>query len=104
MILCGNSILIGLDNNRVSSDKINVQLHPLSGANSLEMIDIVKPLAKRNPDRIIVHVATNDLNVKEIDTIKNLEKIRSIIKKTNSQCEMVLSECIIRTDRKGMKT
>ena len=77
MFECGDSIIIGLDNGRASSDKYNVTFHPLSGANSLEIIDLIKPLVKRGPEKIIIHVGTNDLTTGNVDTIGNLEKIRS---------------------------
>ena len=102
VFVCGDSIIIGLDNGRASSDKHNVSFHPLSGGNSLEIIDLVRPLAKRGPDKLIIHIGSNDLTADNVDTIKNLDKIRSVIKDNNPKCEMIVSECTIRKDRKGI--
>ena len=95
-------MISGLDNSRASSESCKVTFHPLSGANSEEVIDFIKPLAKRCPDKIIVHIGSNDLT-KNINTIENLEKIKKVIKNANPKCEMILSECTIRKDRKGME-
>ena len=66
------------------------------------MVDIVKPLARRNPDKMVVHIGSNDLTA-GINTIDNLEKIYNEIKNINTNCEVIISECTIRKDRKGME-
>ena len=79
-------------------------MHPFSGATSGDMIDFVKPLLRRNPDKFILHVGTNDLTQNtDINTHENLQQIVNIIKTTLPKCEIILSQCIIRTDKRGIE-
>ena len=101
VIICGDSIIKGLDNNRASTENCCISFHPLSGGNSFEMIDFVKPLARRNPDKMVIHAGSNDLTVKEgMNTIDNLKKVHAVIKNINPKCEVIFSESSGKTKKK----
>ena len=63
------------------------------------MLDFIRPLAYRNPDSIIVHAGTNDLNeltTKEI--LENYLDIMATTKEINPEIKVVFSSVIQRHD------
>ena len=62
----------------------------------------IKPFTKRKPHRILLHVGTNDLTNQNIDTVENLRQIRKTMKEELPNCELILSTCVKRGDRKGI--
>ena len=68
------------------------------GFTSEDLLDIVKPHAKRKPDLMIIHVGANDLTAvdgdgqrRHIDTENNIMKIRDTILDYSPDTEVVLS-------------
>ena len=75
IIIVGDSLLSnivskGLEKNHPHS--VNVQSH--GGCNSLDIVDHIRPEARKKPDKIILMVGTNDLTNNYIDTIGNLKE------------------------------
>ena len=54
-----------------SERSVTVMKHP--GCSTEDMTDYIKPIARKKPDAILLHVATNDLT-KGINTMKNVRK------------------------------
>ena len=50
--------------------------HP--GCSSEDMVDYVKPMARKKTDTLIIHVGTNDLT-KSVNTMKKVRKCEEII-------------------------
>ena len=69
VIICGDSLLNGIESAGISDVQNKVIVRAFPGASSLDMVDYVKPLVNKKPDIIIVHVGTNDLqeNVQKMD-------------------------------------
>ena len=57
----------------VSRDN-SVKIRCLLGATTDDIIDYVRPTARKKPDMIIIHIATNDIE-NEINTLQNLRKV-----------------------------
>ena len=73
----GDSILNGIEEKGLSK-KHRVRVRPHSGANSEDLTDHIKPIIRRKPDALIIHIGTNDLT-SNIDTVKQLKStIKSI--------------------------
>ena len=73
VIVVGDSItkLLRSDELRTSERSVTVMKHP--GCSTEDMTDYIKPIARKKPDTILLHVGTNDLT-KGINTMKNVPK------------------------------
>lgn len=98
VIVCGDSMVNGLDGNGVSSKLNQVSVRSFSGATSEDMIDYCKPLVSKKPDKLIFHFGTNDLT-KNIENSKaNFESIIEYVKQISPKTEIVLSNICLRMD------
>ena len=80
LLICGDSMLNNIEGNGVSTKSIKAIVRSFPGADSSDMLDYLKPLLnKKKPRYLVLHIGTNDLT-SECDTVKNLEKIREIVK------------------------
>ena len=93
--IIGDSILNNIATHGISR-KVNVAVSNHSGATSEDIIDKIKPIIKKKPDLIIIHIGTNDLT-KKVDTIPNLQSIINRIKKKSAATNLVISS-ILRRD------
>lgn len=102
VFVCGDSMLNSLESNGLSSKRCNTQIRSFSGATSADLIDLIKPVIKKNPDHIIIHIGKNDLTKSNIDTTKNIEKIIDNIQENNVDTKISLSKICLREDRKNV--
>ena len=60
VFIVGDSILKNLQGRKISrTEKVKVSLFP--GCTTMDMKDHIKPILRRNPDAIVMHVGTNSL-------------------------------------------
>ena len=79
-MVIGDSIVKYLRSDELSStDKSN---HP--GCYSGVMVDYVKPVARKKPDTLIIHVETNDLT-KGVNTMKKVRKCVEITRELDNK-------------------
>ena len=73
-VVIGDSIIKGLNEReiRTNNHEIKIKSHP--GASSEDLLDYIKPELRKSPEKVIIHVGTNDLkkNIKTIDNIKQI--------------------------------
>ena len=70
-----------------------------SGATTRDMKDYIKPVQRRNPEKVILHIGTNDIPTKEASVILGEEEdISNEIKRTNPKATTAVSEIITRED------
>ena len=98
VILCGDSMLNGIDSNGVSSKKHQVTVRNFPGATSKDMIDYIKPLTQKKPDVMIIHIGTNDLTKNIENKRSNLKKIVENIKENSPSTDISLSNICLRED------
>ena len=69
--MVGDSILNGINKKGLSKKRhiVKVRSHP--GATSEDLVDHIKPVARRKPDMVILHVGTNDIS----NDVKTLDKL-----------------------------
>ena len=104
VIVCGDSMVNGLDGNGVSSKLNQVSVRSFSGATSEDMIDYCKPLVSKKPDKLIFHFGTNDLS-KNIENSKaNFKNIIEYVKQISPMTEIVLSNICLRMDNPKLDT
>ena len=77
-LIVGDSMIAGIDEKRISGSddeknhkKRNVKVRMFEGAKIVDMYDYIKPLLKKCPANLIVHVATNDTVSKTSSDILN---------------------------------
>ena len=81
---------------RLTGKKISVKTFP--GATTSDMNHYIKPTLDRNPELLVLHVGTNDVQRKEPQEIANEVKslCRSIVR--NGMTRIALSEIVQRQD------
>ena len=62
-IIAGDSILKHLQGRNLSDPQSKVQVSSFPGCSTADMIDHIRPLVRRKPDTIIIHVGTNSLRI-----------------------------------------
>ena len=97
--IIGDSI-INYQDERLHTNKkriVKIRSHP--GATSEDLIDYCKPIARRAPDVIILHVGTNDLDKRDEDSIvENIKKIKNEIVSVSPKTKVLVSLIIGRYD------
>ena len=66
-LITGSSILLGIQEGKLK--RYNAKVRAFSGATVDDMHDYLKPLLKKKPDNIILHIGTNDSVGKSADDI-----------------------------------
>ena len=81
-----------------SERSVTVMKHP--GCSTEDMTDYIKPIARKKPDTILLHVGTNDLT-KGINTMKNVRKcVEAIRELDNSEnIQIGFSSIVHRSDK-----
>ena len=100
VVIIGDSILNGLDELGLQRNH-NVRVRAHFGATSRDIVDHIKPAARKQPDCIIIHVGTNDLT-NGVDTIQNLKLAMEEAKKESPNTDFALSTITIRKDKQAL--
>lgn len=98
VIVCGDSMINGIDNNGISGKHHKSIVKSFSGSTSKDLVHFVKPLVSKKPDILITHVGTNDIT-KNIDTVKYLNEVIAFVKANSPSTEIILSNICKREDR-----
>ena len=85
-------------NGREISSSVKIRSHP--GAATEDLIDYVRPTARKKPKMMVIHSGTNDLTYK-VNTLQKFRKVINVIKENhvNNEIEIVLSSVIHRDDQ-----
>ena len=87
------------DKVRHSNKNRIVRVRSFPGATTEDILDHCKPVARKKPDIIILHVGTNDSKSNEESSIvKNIEEIKETIKKISPITKTMISLIISRYD------
>lgn len=100
VVIIGDSMVKGLQANRLKkSTELDIKVKAFPGSTVSDMHDYMKPSLKNKPDRVIIHVGTNNLKrdepAKVVDEIKNLVHAA---KKISPKSKIAISEIITRED------
>ena len=97
--IIGDSIVKHLDGKKLSNKQRHVYVKSFPGATSDDFIDYCKPIAKRTPDIMVVHVGTNDLKSKDaITVVDNIAKVKETIKTISPKTKVLISTLTNRYD------
>jgi lysophospholipase L1-like esterase len=76
----------------------------LHGATVQDMKDYFRPILRRNPDTIVLHVGTNDVTGNKASKVMDdIDSLCQEIKETNPGVEITLSELTTRDDNPEAK-
>ena len=101
VFICGNSLLNGIDGDGVSTKNFCTVVKSFGGSTSRDMVDYIKPAARKKPDKIIVHVGTNDISKKIENTTENLDLVVKTVKDLSPETQIFVSEICLRNDLMG---
>ena len=92
-VIVGDSIVKGLQQHKLSkAAKQNVGVKCFPGATVGDMSDYIKPVLRRKPDTVILHVGTNNATNKEASEIVNdIDKLCQEVKEIDPNVEIILS-------------
>ena len=100
VIIIGDSMLNGINEEGLSDDRHKVKVKNHSGATTENIRDFIKPEVRKKPDIIIVHVGTNDIT-NNTKSFENYKKITDAIKGCHQirVTKLRISNVIIRKDK-----
>lgn len=96
-LVIGDSILQGLNENRLK--RYNVKIRSFPGSTIDDLYDYIKPLLKKNPTNVVIHCGTNDAARKTAGEIINeLKNLQVYIEEKVPGVDVFFSTPIIRLD------
>ena len=95
----GNSIIIKNVNGRGVSRGDSVKIRPHSGASTEDLIDHIKPAIHKDPDIVVIHTGTNNLQ-NNFNLVKKGKKLVSAVKEVDkgNSIKIVFSSIINHED------
>ena len=97
-LIVGDSIIRDIDERRLSGKGRNiVKVRVFLGASVDDMNDHIKPLLKKHPENIILHIGTNSCSFEKSQiTLDKILSLKHNIKKVLPNCNLVISKLIDR--------
>ena len=103
--ILGDSILRDVKQAKVSN-ALNARAYvkSFSGAKIEDMQDYCKPILRKDPQDIVLHVGTNDIPGKKVQEIVNgINQLCKQVQTTNPDAKITVSELIMRDDNEAYK-
>ena len=102
VLIAGDSMLSNIDETKLSH-RYHTKVRAFRGSSIEDLHDYLKPLLKKQPEKIILLIGTNDLQNKSVaDILKGLKSLLEMIHSSIPNCKVVVSEIIRREDRKSL--
>ena len=99
ILIVGDSVVSGLRESKMSFRR-NIKVRFFPGARIQDMYYYLVPLLRKRPDKIILHVGTNDApHMKADEMLEELGKLKSLICEMLPSVKIVLSAPTIRVDK-----
>ena len=85
----------------LNARKANVSIRPFLGATIVDMKDYITPIARKQPNILIIHTGTNNVrDGKPNDIVDKLVKLQRYAKSISPDTNIVLSNIIRKHDYK----
>jgi len=98
VLIIGDSMISGLDEKRLSAQGM-IKVRTFPGSKVEDLMDYVKPLFKKDPSKILIHVGTNNsTNETSREIIDKLLILKNHIKLSLPKCTVLMSNIIDRFD------
>ena len=97
--IIGDSMVSGLKEELLSNKKHQVKVRCCRGATVEDMFDYVKPILKRKPDSVVLHVGTN--NARDMTSRNILDKLlqlKTAVLDSDENCKVILCQPMTRVD------
>ena len=99
ILIAGDSLISDMDQ-RTPSRRCNMRVKSFPCATTDDMFDYLQPLLKKAPEKILLVIGTNDLDRrKPEEVVEKLKDLKTFIHASLSQCHIVISQIILRTDK-----
>ena len=96
-LIVGDSMLAGIDKNRLKTGKHKVKVRYFPGARTDDTYDYMKPLLWKLPEYIILHIGINDtLDNTSRATLDKVLKLKTYIQQELPKCKITISTPIKR--------
>ena len=100
VIVAGDSMVKHVNGYKMSTKSTKIQVSAFPGSTTLDMTDYIKPILRKKPDKLIIHVGTNCLKSRENSErcAEEIIKLGESVKKSIPETEMAISSLITRSD------
>ena len=104
VVIAGDSIIKHINAHKLSKADTKVRVSSFPGCTTLDM-DYIKPILRRKPDKLILHVGTNSLKGRETSSrcAQEIKTLTETISKSLPYTELAISSLITRSDDETMK-
>ena len=102
-VIAGDSILKHLEGWRLSNSSTRVIVKSFSGATTSDMEDYLKPILRKEPNKIILHAGTNDIT--HLTAQRVAEGVLNLgiqVNQDSLSTELVISDILPRTDKPNL--
>ena len=105
VVIAGDSIIEHINAHKLSKADTKVRVSSFPGCTTLDMDDYIKPILRRKPDKLILHVGTNSLKGRETSSrcAQEIKTLTETISKSLPYTELAISSLITRSDDETMK-
>ena len=86
-MVVGDSLVKYLRRQELSTKMNNVKVITHPGSTTEDMLDYIKPNARRKPDALIIHTGTNDLT-NSVNTMKKVRKLVKVVREIDESEEI----------------
>ena len=98
LIVC-DSIVSSIEENKISRQWRKVKVKSFPGATIEDMYDYIKPLLKKCPKNIILHIGTNNtVNDTSRIVLDKILSLKAFVEKALPDCNVCISNLTLRTD------
>ena len=98
VIIIGDSMLNGINEEGLSDDRYKVKVKNHSGATTEDICDFIKPEVRKKPDIIMVHAGANDIK-NTTKSFENYKKITNIIKSKLTKLQLCNFQDVMSKDK-----
>ena len=99
LCIMGDSMINGLDERRLERNGIKVKERWFPDASIIDMYDYCRPMIKKQPSYIILHVGTNDVNkCSSREILDKLRNFKIFIESELPTCKIIISTPTYRND------
>ena len=103
VVIAGDSVIKYVKGWELSNAERNVSVKSFSGATIGDMSDFLKPTARKQPDKLIIHTGTNDL--RRSSPTETATKIIELAEDFQKDCEhtkVIISSIVTRCDKEDI--
>lgn len=102
-VVAGDSILKHVEGWRLSNTSNHVVVKSFSGATTSDMEDYLRPVLRKEPNKIILHIGTNDINYQTAQTVaEGVLNLGIQITQDSPTTDIVISGILPRTDKPNL--